>query len=349
MSPGDCHWTASLCYVPEEDWFVFVNYADDGTLIYKYDSSFQYLGTITLSTAILQPQGITWWRGAFWINSDSTNITYRIEKDGSDVAAMYYEAANAFHEGLSGRGDSLISLESAYTSHGVVRRLDLTQQTGPGAGMAFSASAALRATIAAARYTSWTIAAHVRMTKATAVQNFVCYTKDGETDNAYRMALAWDRTADKLGIWNDTDLWLDAITGKYLSNFADQIVNAAPEGWVEQWATTAASITTKNTGSFGTNCLQMLGGTSGAKYAASITALGSAVTDCEVLGLVRCANDVNHVARIMARGSGGIGTENGYFAYIQPNTDAIGLHKYVGGGVGYREQHRASRVRCNCV
>lgn len=73
--------------------------------------------------------------------------------------------------------------------------------------------------------------------------------------------------------------------------------------------------------------MELARSSTGSAYASSVDDLGDAVTDCEILTLLRFTANYNHHMRIVARGSGA----NEYFAYMQPETDAVGIHKYTPG------------------
>jgi hypothetical protein len=47
--------------------------------------------------------------------------------------------------------------------------------------------------------------------------------------------------------------------------------------------------------------------------------------------MAKAVANTNHIVRVYLRGGGSAGSENAYFGYIQPSTDAIGIHKYVAG------------------
>jgi hypothetical protein len=342
-APGGVYWTAGVTYVPEWDQFVFCDYAGDGTKFFKHDNdaTLTYAGAITLASALTTLQGICWWRGAFWVNRETDNYTYRVNQDGTEIKRMFRQVSYPLHEGISEYADSLycIASNSASPEHGVVIRLDLQTQYGIAPGILFpdvATPTSYRATIDATRYTQWSIGVSAVVSLKTTDQAIVGYGKKTGTDNAIRETLHTDNANNKVVLWNDTDGFLisdpQTFTPScaYKSDFYSETVGNAPSGWTERWTVASGTVTIRADGVIGKNSLEVVRAGS-SKYGASIDAIGTSEDDCEVLALVEITTNNNFYTRIYARGSGAAASESAYFSHLNVGDDLIGLHKYVAG------------------
>lgn len=341
---GGVYWTAGVCYVPEWNQFVFCEYNNDGTKLFVHnnDESLSYEGSITLSTALLQMQGITYWRGAFWIGSDSDDYIYRSNSDGTEVTIMGYVTDYVGMGGLSNYGDDLylIRYQSSSPEHGIIFRVslpDTVDNIGPGLLLEDTSVPDHRATISTSRFTQWSIGIGQKLTYRKGYQNHVIgYGLLSSADNAKRESVTWTNAEDRFNVYNSSDglLRRDPLTTtpacSFKDAFADGTIGNAPSGWTERWNTTAADITIQNEGYFGIKCIDLTS-TSSSRYAASIDSLGTSVTNVEILSLSLITDSINHACRVLIRGSGSIGSESCYFAYINVLDNAIGIHLYSAG------------------
>lgn len=76
---------ADLCYRADTGLLYTIRYNNGDTIRSFNPSDGSYQSAITLSQTLPTPQGITFWRGAFWVNSDDAGAdeVYRVETDGS--------------------------------------------------------------------------------------------------------------------------------------------------------------------------------------------------------------------------------------------------------------------------
>lgn len=341
-APGGVYWTSGVSFVPEWNQFVFCEYYNDGTKLFLHnnDLSLTYAGSITLSSALTQLQGITYWRGAFWVSRDNDDFIYRINRDGSEIIRMGSQSSYTYTEGITFYGDYLYLLCSNSTTHGVITRLSLPSTidgVAPGLYLNDTTTPDHRAIIAATRFTQWTIGIGQQLVYRKSYQNHVIgYGLSTATDNVKRETVTWTALEDVYNLYNSDDglLRRDPLSTTpactYKTAFSGLTVDVAPSGWTERWNTTAGAITIRNDGVFGNNCLETTA-TSSSRYAASIDELGTSVTDCEVLVLIRQNGELANIARVLVRGGGSTGSENCYWAYLDGLNELIGIHKYVAG------------------
>ena len=341
--PDGPYWTAGVTWVPALNCFVFCEYYNTGTKFFKHadDDDLTFLGTIDLSSALTQLQGITWWRGAFWVTKDDDNYLYRVSIDGTEINRVFYLNGYTYIEGLQASGNKLFLLASNAVNHGVVFELTPWTKYGPAAGLYNPNANTTNMSIAATRYTEWSLGLTARITARTLTQTqmFCNYQLKNSGDSAKRESLGFGSVQGKIGVWNSTDLWLyrDPLTDEefagvaYVDNFSTHTVDAAPTGWTERWNTGAGTCTIRNDGGvYGRNSLEYIRANTGT-YAISIDAIGTAEDDAEVLALVYINTNSDNKTRIYVRGGGAVGSENGYFAYMQPTADSIGIQKYAAG------------------
>jgi hypothetical protein len=342
LAPGGVYWTAGVCYVPEWDKFVFCEYYNDGTKLFMHnnDLSLSYAGSISFESPLTTLQGITYWRGAFWVSRDSDNTICRVNTDGSEITRMFLLSGYTYIEGPTWFGDNLFIVASNSTTHGVISKLSLPLSIEGGFSSLHLNDAITpnhRGVIYSDRFTQWSLGIGQNLVYRKNYQNHVVgYGLSTATDNAKRETLTYHSTYDRYALYNSSDglLFRDplstTISCSYKDAFADMTGGIAPTGWTERWNTTAASILVVSSGVFGYNCLQTTSTTS-SKYAVSVDSLGTSVSNCEVLSLIYVSSNLDNIARVHVRGGGSTGAENTYFAYIQPLSNSIGIQKYVTG------------------
>jgi len=205
------HEASSIAYC-KKDGYLYVSSYADGSKLWRYDrSTLAYVGSVNMSSTIALIQGVTWWREAFWINSDSTKSTFRVEYSGS-VRGSVYSISGTYDqlEGISHTDNSLILLVDASSgpNNGIVRTL--TDKTlGKVQAVEFSTTSdQFEFLTGLTRYTAWTMGCSVRLDSKAATQGILTYTVNGSSANADRVTLAYRLSSDRIGLWNDTDTWL---------------------------------------------------------------------------------------------------------------------------------------------
>lgn len=210
------HEASSLAYCPIDGLLYVSSYAD-GSKLWKYNPlTMGYVGSMSLSSTLTRVQGVTYWQGAFWVNSGDTKKTFRVEYGGT-VRGSVYEAveADAEYEGIGHTDSGLIVLVDSIASpnNGVIRSLTPEVVGKTGAVKFVSPLNQFEYCEPLARSTSWTMGATINMTSNTASMGVMSYTLNGSTANADRATVAYRLTSDKIGLWNSTDLWLlDTLT-----------------------------------------------------------------------------------------------------------------------------------------
>lgn len=126
------------------------NFSFDGTAI----------GTITLSATIAEAQGITFWGGYYWINSDALDRTYKVATDGTILSERVWgRVASAAYEGIDGAGNTLLVL----TDDGAVETVRTIEPVYPGlaagGGAAFVDGDSVITVAVDAPGTQWSMAA----------------------------------------------------------------------------------------------------------------------------------------------------------------------------------------------
>ena len=115
---------------------------------------------------------------------------------------------------------------------------------------------------------------------------------------------------------------------EFFTDFSEYTTGAQPSDWTERWETgDGSSVVTADAAMHGGKKLRQASSSTG-YYAASWDAIG---TSDDVEGLVRFIprSNVDHVCRIMLRGTGTTATRTAYFGYFHVLSDTIGIQKYV--------------------
>jgi hypothetical protein len=122
-----------------------------------------------------------------------------------------------------------------------------------------------------------------------------------------------------------------AYTTSFSEYEADANLNQ--DNWTKEWNTIFHQLYCRDDGDIGGNTCNIWC-TSDCEQASSWDNAGTG-TDTEIVFRARLTENQHNQCRIYLRGSGGIGTETGYYAAIQPITDKITMHKLVSGSWSY--------------
>lgn len=209
------HEASSVCYRADDDMLYVSSYAD-GSKLWKYArSDLSYQGTLSLSSTIPQIQGVTYWRGAFWINSDASgwDSTIRVTSDGT-VQGRVWGITGGNYEGIDFNDTGLLVLhDTTGSADGVIREIQ-PLDIALGGGVDFPRVSTAYLTAAVNRYTTWTIGASVQLDTRPGNMAIASYTLSGSTTSeTIRATLAYRHQTTQMGLWNQTDGWLnDTLT-----------------------------------------------------------------------------------------------------------------------------------------
>lgn len=206
---AQAHEASSVCYRPADDNLYVSSYAD-GSKLWKYARSDRsYQGTLSLSSTIPKIQGVTFWRTAFWINSDETgwDCTVRVASDGR-VQGRVWGTTGGNYEGIDFNDAGLLLLhDTTGSANGVVRELrPLNIAVGGGADLPGISTGYLNSP--SSRFTTWTIGVSVNLDAVGANRAVASYGASSSAANPHRATLSYRHTGTNFGLWNDTDTWL---------------------------------------------------------------------------------------------------------------------------------------------
>jgi hypothetical protein len=203
---AQAHEVASICYNRTDQLLYVASYAD-GSKLWKYaPDDLSYVGSLNLSSTIPYIQGVTCWRGAFWVNSDSPDATIRVELDGTVRGRVW--SVSGVYEGIGHTEDALLVLEDTTgSSDGVVHRIQ-PRDVVLGGGLYVGGTDSYLIATGVTRYTTWTIGATASLASKGQNRAIVNYTENGVSSLSIRPSLAYRNSSDRWGIWNNTDSWL---------------------------------------------------------------------------------------------------------------------------------------------
>lgn len=238
---------SSICYDGSAN--IYATDSTDGASIMRYNTSGVLQETITLSTSVSQPQGITYVDGLLYIACNDTNqATYAYQTDGTLIGEVYRRPTIGNQEGLSYDGTDLWTMDF----DGDLLRLRKIAQHADSRRIHYSRIFANVPTLS----TTWTAATSVYWT----VDNgdfqhaFLSYT-DGTLD-AYRATLAYDEGPDLIALWNNTDSWVYSARNPGANEFfraaASHTATTRRKVWVDGVATTDSPVAARP-GSAGTD------------------------------------------------------------------------------------------------
>jgi hypothetical protein len=183
---------------------------NDGSKIVEIDPDDGSHGTdISLTVTITDPNGITFWHGAYWVASSDADETYRVETDGtvtnSGLFGSALGAATAW-EGLDGFEDRIYQHSDPGATEVVhtMKPYDIT--LGAGGGVLFESDARIVFPMASvgALGTAWTMGVTIDHTDASAR---AALTLTEATGTANRVTISVEAGTD-LGVWDSNNVWL---------------------------------------------------------------------------------------------------------------------------------------------
>jgi hypothetical protein len=185
---------------------------DSGTTIFAIDpadGSHESASDITLSSTISQPNGITYWRGAFWVASDNGDETVRVETDGTVRYGLFGATAATAWEGLDGYEDQIFQLEDPGATEVVHTYKPYDIDLGGGGGATFDSDARIVYDLssAGALGTAWTMGCTF-VTSDNAQRCFASLSPTTGATNTVRLEIDDDAGVYKLGVWDSSNVWL---------------------------------------------------------------------------------------------------------------------------------------------
>lgn len=211
---ANAHEASSIAYNPDDGLFYICDYTVAGA-VHKYDpnSSFAYVGALTLDDGQIRQQGITFFRGRMYVSIDPSTGAKIIRRytSAGRYEGLAYSTSGANSEGLNHNDDGLLWFKSDTSSVGNLLEIHADPMTGQVGWLNLNAAGQAKANVS--RFTTWTMGASFVPQNFTANNAILSYTQD-ETANTSRATLALrDGTPDQFGIWNSTDTWLmDSVT-----------------------------------------------------------------------------------------------------------------------------------------
>lgn len=217
------HETSSIVYC-EDDGVLYVTSFNDGSKFFKYSpANGSYLGALTLSSTIAQLQGITYWRGAFWVNEDVNDSTLRVEYDGTVKYRIWGASGGGSYEGIGHSDDTLLVFhDTTGSGAGVVKRIRPRSVAGGGGAFLNGSNSYFKA-LSVTPYTTWTLGITASVNGKAANHAIVSYTENNQTSDTPRATVAYRSSTDQWGTWNSTDTWL-LNTGSPVLNRAYRLV-----------------------------------------------------------------------------------------------------------------------------
>ena len=214
---AQAHEVASIAYCEEDDLLYIVDYDGNNSTIYKYDpSDGSYIGTLTTDKAILNRQGITWWRGFFWISSDDSDETLRVSYSGEvstgnlagSSGGLFGQSTAGSYEGIGHTKEALLQL----VDPGATERVDVYKpldiDMGGGGGF-YNNTAAAHIRCGVSLLNVFTIGCTVSFDSLGQNRSFLSYWDESSgTSNTYRVTLAFSNTNSSLAVWDTGNSWL---------------------------------------------------------------------------------------------------------------------------------------------
>lgn len=232
---AQAHEVASICFCPEDGLMYIASFADN-TKLFRYDpDTLAFDSNLSLSgESHGQFQGVTWWRGAFWLSvSTPVGAVVRCEFSGVERSASYYLTTGVI-EGLDAFGDEGLVLlhDTTGSSNGVVRRLiPYRGFAGGGVSMAAASSEQYVAT-GVTEFTNWTMSASVRVASTGLNRAILSYDVNAAAVATNRATFAYRNALGQFGLWNDTDSWL--MTGVSASTATNYRLHATQNGTTDR-------------------------------------------------------------------------------------------------------------------
>lgn len=218
---------------------------------------------IALSAASTTIQGITFWRGAFWLTIDSTDETLRADLDGNVTGGFFGpQVTGGAWEGIdvAPDGDGLMVLDDGGASE-IVRTWKLHDYAmSSGGGLNAFAVSRVLGDLAGSIGTTWTVGVSVRAQTAAAQNYFLGVVPTGAYSSTQSVHIGVDENAggtgqNRIAIFDGSNSWLYSASNAQISTTNMQRVNVAYNGTTARhlWVNggdkgTDSGITSRGTG-----------------------------------------------------------------------------------------------------
>lgn len=200
---ANTHEVSSVAYDGTDLWITDYTV---GTSIYRYSTVGVLLETVTLSTSLIQMQGIEVVEGLLYISVEATgNPVYEVQTDGTVNGIIYNRPTNGINEGISYDGTHLWVVDG----DGDVVKLELNPDRADWVKFHFDIGWAEIDPLS----TTWTMATSIYWTVegGDLQQGFLSYANLSNSNG--RATLAYDDGPDVLSLWNSTDSWAASAIG----------------------------------------------------------------------------------------------------------------------------------------
>lgn len=214
---AQAHEASSVTYCDLDGLFYVTDYDSNPSTIFKYDpSDGSYVGTLTCDRSIGLRQGITWWRGSFWVSSASSNEVLKVSYAGEVSVASYASAlvgglfgntTTATYEGIGHTDTELLLLDDPGSSETVARWRPIDLGLAGGGGFSTAASGFVSA-YSRSSHTTFTLGVTASIAVKGANRVAASYWQDG-IDNR-RQVIAYRNASAALAMWDVNNSWLDS-------------------------------------------------------------------------------------------------------------------------------------------
>ena len=199
------HEVSSICWDATGGNFVISDYTSAGsTKLHKYDTSFNYLGFISIPTTEVI-QGIEYYGGFLWLSA-ATQTLYKLSRDGTTRTVMWSGTISGSMEGIasSGSGSFFILFDG---SPSAIYTFAPSATAGEPGWLNLAGAGQAKTNVVPA-FTSWVVGASY-IPRAATQGAIVSYSAD-VTDNATRSSMVHRTSVVGIDIWNATDGWAGA-------------------------------------------------------------------------------------------------------------------------------------------
>jgi hypothetical protein len=224
---------SSIAYCPV-DGLLYVTDYTNGTFLNKYDpadGSFEGALTLTNSSGAsmsgYQWQGITWWRGAFWLSGDNADETYRATYAGVvQESGLFGRVASTAYEGIGHIEDGLIQLVDDGANENAYRLKPYSIAKGAGGGGSFGSTSVGVTSATLSSYTTFSLGVTASFSDKSASRAILSYWDNGVND--VRATVAYRLSSTAIGFWDNVNGWTLSAVNPTL----DQVyrVNAVVNG-----------------------------------------------------------------------------------------------------------------------
>lgn len=202
--------TSSITFNPVDGYFYLPDY-NGSTLLYKFDTSFNYIGTTTLATATANIQGIHYRNGFFYARSLAAgNPLYRFNLDGTNRVSQLGTNPGDTAQGLTSTDDNTIIGVQSTLGGGKLVVFTRNWKITPGIGVECVAGSVNVGFAAGGlpKRTTWTVGASAAASVTGDSRGLMSYS-DNSATSGNRATLA-QRSTNFWGLWNSTDSWLNS-------------------------------------------------------------------------------------------------------------------------------------------